>query len=207
MARRNILIDCGTHFGQGLDEFILKFKVNSSWIVNSFEANPVTFYMFENNQIPSRYKDRKRIDYVKYHNQAISTKNSTVRLNIETHPDEDFNDTGQGTSIINLEQWNPHNGTTKQFFMKYCDVPCISFSEFIINNFTKNDFIVIKMDIEGAEYDVLEDLINKNIISWIDYIAVEFHAQYFTNSDEMKVREDNILQIFKDKNIEFERWY
>ena len=73
MARRNILIDCGTHFGQGLDEFILKFKVNSSWIVNSFEANPVTFYMFENNQIPSRYKDRKRIDYVKYHKQYCTT--------------------------------------------------------------------------------------------------------------------------------------
>jgi FkbM family methyltransferase len=205
MTHRKVLIDCGTHFGQGLDEFITKFNVDSSWIVHSFEANPVTFYMLENNKIPSRYRG-KRIDYVTYHNKAISTKNSTVRLNIETHPDEDYNDTGQGTSIINLEQWNPHNGGTKRFYMKYCEVPCINFSEFIMKNFTKDDYIVIKMDIEGEEYNVLEDMISTDIISWVNYIAIEFHAQHFTNSDEMKIREDNILQVFQDKNIQYERW-
>jgi FkbM family methyltransferase len=206
MSQRKILIDCGTHFGQGLDAFILKFNVDSSWIVHTFEANPATFYQLEHNQIPRRYKDRKRIDYVTYHNKAISTKNSMVRLNIETHPDEDFNDTGQGTSIINLDQWNPHNGGTKPFFRKCCDVPCIHFSEFIMKNFTKDDFIVIKMDIEGEEYNVLEDMISSDIISWIDYIAIEFHAQHFTNREEMKAREDNIIKVLDEKNIKYERW-
>lgn len=206
MTQRKILLDCGTHFGEGLDAFILKFNVDSSWIVHTFEANPATFYQFERNQIPSKYTGRKRIDYVTYHNEAISTKNSTVLLNIETHPDEDFNHTGQGTSIISLDQWNPHNGGTKKFFNYCCNVPCIHFSEFIMKNFKRDDFIVIKMDIEGEEYNVLEDMISSDVISWIDYIAVEFHAQHFTNSQEMKLREESIIQILKDKNIHYELW-
>jgi hypothetical protein len=31
------------------------------------------------------------------------------------------------------------------------------------------------MDIEGAEYDLLQDFIKKDAIKLIDYIAVEFH--------------------------------
>jgi len=206
MSQRKVLIDCGTHFGEGLDDFVLKFSVDSSWIVHSFEANPVTFYMFENNQLPSNYIGRKRIDYVTYHNQAVSTKNDTVRLNIETHPDEDFNDTGQGTSMISLDKWNPHNGGTKPFYRKYCEVPCIHFSEFIMKNFKKDDYIVIKMDIEGEEYNVLEDLIQTDAITWIDFIAIEFHATYFTNKEEMQLREDNIIKILNYKKINYERW-
>jgi FkbM family methyltransferase len=204
---RKILIDCGTHFGQGLEEFITKFNVDSTWIVHSFEANPVTFAKLESGDVPSRYAGRKRLDYVQYHHSAVSTKNSSLELNIETHPDEDFNDTGQGTSTVSLDKWLPHNGGTRCFYMKHCTVPCFDFSEFLIQNFTKDDHIVIKMDIEGAEYDVLEDMIRRDVISWIHHIAIEFHAQHFTNKAEMLHREEKILETFAEKGISYERWY
>ena len=34
-------------------------------------------------------------------------------------------------------------------------VECIDLSEFIINNFSKEDYIILKMDIEGSEVDVI----------------------------------------------------
>lgn len=204
---RKVLIDCGTHFGQGLEEFITKFNVDSTWTVHSFEANPFTYSKLESGDVPSRYAGRKRLDYVQYHNAAVSTKNDYLNLNIETHPDEDYNDTGQGTSTVALDKWMPHNGGTKHLYTKQCTVPCFDFSGFIANNFTRDDHIVIKMDIEGAEYDVLEDMIARNVIQWIHHIAIEFHAQYFTNKDEMLLREEKILETFAEKGISYERWY
>ena len=205
----NVFIDCGTHFGQGLEEVgINRFGIDSSWIVHTFEANPVTFKMLEYGYTPSLYIDgnRTRLDYVHYHNEAISTYDGIVSLNIESSSDENYNPTGQGTSIIPLDKWNPHNGATKHFFNKTCDVSCIDFSKYILDNFNKDDFIVIKMDIEGAEYDVLEHMIEKNVLHYINHIIIEFHAHFFTNKEEILTREEKLIQYFIENSIQYERW-
>jgi FkbM family methyltransferase len=53
-------------------------------------------------------------------------------------------------------------------------VPCIDFSKWILNNFI-NDYVIIKMDIEGAEFDVLEKMIKDNSIKCVKIIYLEFH--------------------------------
>lgn len=39
----------------------------------------------------------------------------------------------------------------------------------------KNDTLLVKMDIEGGEFVVLQDLINKNLDQYIDILYVEMH--------------------------------
>jgi len=56
-------------------------------------------------------------------------------------------------------------------------VGCIDFSDWIAKTFKPEDFIVVKMDIEGAEYDVLEKLIETNIIEHINIIYIEWHQK------------------------------
>ena len=55
-------------------------------------------------------------------------------------------------------------------------VKCIDIAE-IIKQFTLDDNIIVKMDIEGSEYDLLQDFIVKDVLNLIDYLAVEFHNQ------------------------------
>lgn len=40
---------------------------------------------------------------------------------------------------------------------------------------THEDFVVLKVDIEGAEFDVIRRLINAGMLNLIDVLAVEWH--------------------------------
>ena len=67
------------------------------------------------------------------------------------------------------------NATQKSLdFKNRIKVKSINFAEFL-NNFPQNDDIVVKMDIEGAEFRVLRHLIKTGAISRISAIDVEWH--------------------------------
>jgi FkbM family methyltransferase len=55
------------------------------------------------------------------------------------------------------------------------DVPCKNFST-IISELKHNKIDVLKMDIEGAEYEILDDILNSQI--QIDQILIEFHHRF-----------------------------
>jgi len=55
--------------------------------------------------------------------------------------------------------------------------PCLDFSKWIKDNFQKDDNIIIKMNIEGAEYDILEKMVVHGTIDYIDILFCQFHWQ------------------------------
>ena len=70
-------------------------------------------------------------------------------------------------------------------------VKCIDFAKFL-NSFSDDNYIVVKLDIEGAEYDVLNHLIETNTITKINELYVEFHDIFFNrNSKDIKNRLSN----------------
>ena len=195
---KNVFLDLGTHFGEGLKEFIHKFHMNESWIIHTFEINSLTFENFIANQ-------HKQYPWVIPHLEAASNHNGELKVFIESHPTRN-GDTGEATSVIGLNEWNPFDGKWKQYFQKTSTVPCIDFSEFIINNFDKEDNIIVKMDIEGSEFDVLDRMIETGAIDYVNFISIEFHSHFFFEKDKMKERENKIMEVIKEKNITFEAW-
>jgi FkbM family methyltransferase len=186
---KNVLLDLGTHYGQGLREFIERFGVNDTWTVYTFEANPVTFELFR--------KDYHSLTpFVGACNVAVSDHFGTITLNIETPPNE--GDTGQGSSVIPLDNWDPW-GNTKSgtHFKTQTTVNCLDFSKFIADNFTKEDNIIVKMDIEGSEYDVLEKMIADGTIEYLNHISVEWHSKFFSNKEEAELREKTVIDKLK----------
>lgn len=193
----NVFLDLGTHYGEGLREFIDKHQMNSSWIIHTFEANPITYDMFVKDHL-------QNTDWVIPHNSAVSSFNGTIPMNLETPPNEP--ETGMGSSVIPLEKWDPWGNGNREHFKRTVDVPCIDFSEFIKNHFLKTDKIIVKMDIEGSEYDTLERLIETGVIDYIDELTVEWHLRFFRNQDEIKLREENIMAELAKRNIKLESW-
>lgn len=55
------------------------------------------------------------------------------------------------------------------------DVYAISLSEFVLRFLRKDQHVLVKMDIEGSEYAVLEDLVKTGAIWYIDSLTAEFH--------------------------------
>jgi FkbM family methyltransferase len=71
------------------------------------------------------------------------------------------------------------------------EVPAIDFSRWLkemVARHTEADcskpFIVVKMDIEGAEYAVLEELVNDGAIALVNDLMVEFHTQQFDQNQQ-----------------------
>ncbi len=193
---RNVLLDLGTHFGSGLFHFIEKFNVTADWNIHTFEANPVTFEIFSNNHA-------HKVPFVVRHNVAVSDEDGTITLNLESPPNE--GDTGMGSSIIGMDKWNPWGN--RGLFNKQKEVPCIDFSKFIQNNFAPEDFIVIKMDIEGSEYQVLDKMIADGTINYVNYLFVEWHSRFFDNKSEMEQRETDLRnKLSLVNNLHVENW-
>lgn len=181
----------GTHYGQGLRQFISSFGMNEKWAIHTFEANPVTYDIFVN-------QHHHLTPWVIHHNKAISNRDGEVVINIETPPGE--GDTGMGSSIIDMSKWNPWGlaDQDKDHFNKKSTIPCMDISEFIKRNFSKEDRIIVKMDIEGSEFEVIERMLQENTMEWIDEIYVEWHSRFFRDAAAMKLREEALkLKISK----------
>ena len=59
-------------------------------------------------------------------------------------------------------------------------VESIDFAAFVLDIIQNKNyaFVILKLDIEGGEYQVLESLIAKDIMTRFETIYVEFHSQY-----------------------------
>jgi hypothetical protein len=53
-------------------------------------------------------------------------------------------------------------------------LPCKDIAQ-IINKYRNEDLVVLKMDIEGAEYDLLFHFYKNDVLKLIDYAAIEYH--------------------------------
>jgi FkbM family methyltransferase len=198
MINTNFFIDCGTHFGEGLDFFINHLKIDESWEVHSFEANPKTFESFPER---SKYKNLK----IEFHNLAVSDEDGHVIFNRETP--KGFSEEimmGGGSSFMSLDEWNPW-GTFKESYTDSIKVASLDFDKFVSSLDSSNIFC--KMDIEGAEFQVLEKMILSGSIEKIKKIWIEFHDNFFTNPEIYRNRKHKILNVLSEKNIEYVEWH
>lgn len=200
MNNKKIHLDLGTHFGQGLNDFISMLNINSDWAIYSFEANPITYNQFKNQGGHDFFKNLK-IDFL---NKAVGVFDGLIEMNLETAGDTK-QPNGMASTIINLNEWHPWDGTLQQNFQQTATVECIDFSNFVSQ--LDGDFITCKMDIEGAEFDILEKMIADKSILKINKIWIEFHDHFFINKQEMFDRKNNIIKFLSENKIEFYEWH
>ena len=163
-----ILIDCGTHLGEGMEKMIKHYSIDDTWKIFTFEPNTDSY-----RQVITKDFGLKNIAFA---NKAVWITDGTVSFHAETPPNSEKSD-GTGSSIVDTKDWspkNPGNSGVGEFNNTY-QVSCINLSKFIKENFLKEDFIVLKLDIEGAEFEVLKDMIDTGSIKYVDELYVEFH--------------------------------
>jgi FkbM family methyltransferase len=195
---KKILLDCGAHLGKGLRRQVEINKIDSTWKVYAWEANPYTYQGFLEN---TRFH---HLDVTTYH-AAVSNENGSIKFNIQRSTDKAGNDArfGTGSSIVSLDEWRPAG---KKPFVEEVEVPKINLSEWIAQNLNEDDYIIVKMDIEGAEYDTLEKIIEDGRLKFIKKLYIEWHSTMFSEPEKYKLREDSIIEEFKKFNIPVEPW-
>lgn len=191
VVMKKILIDCGGNIGQSYDTFKNELDLDNFYKIFIFEPN-IDCY-----NILLRKIDASNV-IIK--NQAVYNKNGTVKFYIPT------NDAYSLGSTLNIDF---HNSIYKNMYKDSIEVECIDLDEFV-RQIECDTEIYLKLDIEGAEYEVLELLIKNETINRIHKIYVEFHEKYA--NDELSVkydlisRKNNIIDYIKSNNISFTEW-
>lgn len=90
----------------------------------------------------------------------------------------------------------------------YHIVPAIDITEWMKRNIKETDYNVMVIDIEGGEYDVIDSIIEKEMLGWINELYIEFHGEKIEGFD-MKRELDmvNALIHFYDKDVYIEKYY
>lgn len=135
----------------------------AEWTVFAFEANPAFNEDLERTARILESQTNHRL--VVFRETAAWTYNGTIKFYLES-----LSGMGVGSSLD-----RKHRNILNQPGFKEIQVACLDVASIIKQN-DLNDFIVMKIDIEGAEYDLIFDFIRKDAIQWIDYFIVEYHS-------------------------------
>tara|TARA_B100000497_G_scaffold83086_1_gene92606 strand:- start:595 stop:1182 length:588 start_codon:yes stop_codon:yes gene_type:complete len=165
-----IFIDCGANKGSDLDMFRINYEDYKSWRMVAFEPNPqCRDYMLLND----------KLDNVELIEKAVWIEDSTKTFNI-----------GSNTKSSTLRSDKTTNMSNKNITVETIDL-----SNYI-SQFNEEDYIILALDVEGAEYEVLEKMLIEKTIDLVDEIFVEFHTHKMKNSkeDNLQAREDKITE-------------
>ena len=179
---RRIFIDGGAHVGESVRYFYKLYKSvhGDEYEVYSFEPNPDLWELIE--------------------------KEKTI-LHKEAMWDKD------GETDFWLSQYHSEGGTmlTKKVTGKVdynnpIKVKTIDFSKWLQENFSKDDYIVLKLDIEGAEYTVLDKMYNDGTLAWINEFWGEFHHPHRVQSLDKGAHEKMQKQL-DEVGLKFHEWH
>lgn len=149
---KKILIDCGASNGAAINDLIDIYGAFD--IVYAIEPNPKSLKCLKGKSFPFE---------VVYLQNLVCTRSGVMKLFIGNDPTE---------SSIFLEK-KTGNLTSDN----YIEVECLNFGEWLEQSFSDSaDRIICKMDIEGAEFDVLEDIIRTGHYKKVDEFLVEWHV-------------------------------
>jgi len=145
-------IDCGANIGQSAQWAIETFT-NYDVTVDSFEPLPENF-----EKLKKKFENNEKI---RVHESAVTYFDGNVTL---YHQDRGAL---TGGSLVRGKEGLDVN--------RFIEVKGIDLAAWLLKNKSADEMVILKIDVEGLEYDLLTHLLNNNIQSFVDWWLVEFH--------------------------------
>jgi FkbM family methyltransferase len=155
-----VFIDCGANVGSVLMDFMAEFPDHD---FHAFEPNPALVPLIHA-RVASLLPLAPRI-----HSKAVWVRDGETDLYLG-HPD---------SSTLLPGKQVPECYTQQIDYSHPVRVPCIDFSRWLAQNVSPGDEVKVKMDIEGAEYIVLERMLAQGTLGLISRLQVEWHFDRF----------------------------
>jgi FkbM family methyltransferase len=175
-----VFIDCGAHCGESILRAKHQFGINTRII--SFE--PIPYFAEEIRKI---WENDESVDIV---NAAVWIKEGIDEFQISPMITD-------GSSLLKIP---PEEYKDEYLIIK---VNTFDFSNFL-KQFKEKDFkLIVKFDIEGAEYHVLNKMIKDGTINYIDEFWGEWHE---AKTDEQKKYQKEVFNYLKENNIIVREW-
>ncbi len=188
---KRVYLDLGGNKGQGLRHFISSYNIDpENWVVETFEPDP-------NCDIENQIKD---LGYVKINNKAVWTHTGKVNFS-------QLDENSEGSSVECLMSEGNCANPNSESFRKHdhiISIDCIDIST-ILSKYKDFNFVLVKMDVEGSEFNLLRKIIEDGSIEIINDLYVEWHHEYVKNESEQTVNE--LKNKILEKNVNLYDWY
>lgn len=168
-ATRILFLDLGSNTGQAFSVFS-KIFVRGNITFELFEPNPHCFELLTRliQDFPGS---------AECHQKAVGTANrSSLLYGLAEDEGGRFS---QGASLLSEHNSSQYHASREHALR----VEIFDFAQFLEERRGEFDVVVVKMDIEGAEIEVLNHLIETKSIDVVDVLYVEFHSQYFSGAE------------------------
>jgi FkbM family methyltransferase len=96
-----------------------------------------------------------------------------------------------------------HSGWPQIDYSKPEPVPCFDFSSWLLRRFSLHDDIILKMDVEGAEYDLLEKMLRDRSIYLVRRLICEWH---FDRYPAISIERHRALQSKLENVVAVDTW-
>jgi FkbM family methyltransferase len=176
-----VFLDIGGHVGETVRKFYSDVAYANEWDIVTFEPNPDC--MEKMKQGLTRY------DNVKYDSRALADYTSKAILQIGEVNEAD------GSTLIDGKLTGKLTGKK--------EVDVIDFSEwFETNKIGDYKKVIVKMNVEGAEYPILYSITRSGILKDIDVMLVNTHSCKFREPEksQFEQREKEFLEYSKGFN-------
>jgi FkbM family methyltransferase len=167
---KKIFIDGGAHKGEAIEMLLDKREDLKGCDIHFFEPNPILISELEN--ISKKDKNYN----IKVYHSALWIKDGEIEF------------------LESIARWGSLGGTVipsieEKWGLKIDKknpkkVPATSLPNFL-DNFNDDDYIVVKLDIEGSEYFVIGELLRTGKINMINELYVEWHDHFFPHLKSM----------------------
>lgn len=176
---RKVFINCGARTGADIHNFKKSKYYEKDFEIYAFECLPENLEQLKNTNATII-------------NKAVSTQDGVAKFKL-----------GMTTCSGSLRHDKNSYMTNESI-----DVQTINFSKWLKENFTKEDYIIVVMDIEGSEYDVIPLLFEDDTISYINKLYLELHDKKITavSRESHSSLLNQVIEYFNE-NVFIEKLY
>jgi FkbM family methyltransferase len=179
---RKVFIDLGMYNGDSIEQFYNWYKLIDNpleYEIFGFEPNPGSF----------RLADKK-----------IGHRQNVVLEELAAWTEDgeaEFAVDDIGSTVMKTKRnWDSSEHITVKTF---------DFSRWLKARFREDCFIVLKMDIEGAEFPLLEKMIKDGTDKLVNELLVEFHPNKV--SDYTTTHKNDLIQRLTYRGVEVYEWH
>lgn len=185
MPSDSVCIDCGGNIGLFSDLII-----SQGCQVHMFEPNPFLF-----SKLLWKYRNESLMHL---HNNAVGIRNEKVTFSMPENINDDFL-VGSLSCVVKTDQIDKECITSKS---KDYEVESICLTEFIEQTLKEYKSIyILKLDVEGSEFDILEDILEKQLYKSISHIFCETHERFVVQGTERLERIKEKIAALGIENI------